>query len=488
MATSAARAVGLAPARFRSLHAQSSVVVRGFALERFRPVEVQRHIVERAFAFACFTVLLTANVTFFMNAGPIPMHSAVSAAMLVLCATVFPNDAYIVLKRNILVFALAGGLALQGSLVSLVNGATPRDIVQAVMEVHVQAAIVLIAAATLAQVCGARACVIAIVAVIGASAAVGVLQMLHIDLGWALRKAVGPLAMDDVADKIAERRPSGLAYSPIQLATHVCLAFAAYTAVRDKGRRFTSQHNSADPAILAALFFFFVTCFASGTRAPIMGGFIFLALYTIFRRGSWLPLMLMLGGLLVYMIWPFIMEAIQNNAPRVARVDDTSAATRVVFAYYGVRLFIDNPLGYGLTFDPTLLWSHYWRDLYLMNGAQGAQVHPLHDYVLSMLNTYGFGILLFAPLVVKLLRASAASLIFFVPYIIQILFHNSGPFYNDMVLWFVVGAIAAVGTTGALDPMTLVRIPVTRTAYMRAAINRARGWRAPARPGWNSGQ
>jgi hypothetical protein len=276
-----------------------------------------------------------------------------------------------------------------------------------------------------------------------------------------------------------------MAFSPIQMAAQICLAFAAYTAVRDKERSFTSKRNTADPAVLVALFFFFATCFASGTRAPIMGGFVFLALYTIVRRGSWLPLLLMLGGLIIYLVWPVVMAAIQSNAPRVARVDDASAATRVVFAYYGLRLFLDNPLGYGLTFDPTLLWHHYWRDLYLMNGAAGAQVHPLHDYVLSMMNIYGFGILLFTPLVYRLLRTAASSLIFFVPYVMHILFHNSGPFYDDMVLWFVVAAIAAVGSGGTLNQRPFVRVPISRTAYMRA-FTRARGW--PAGSTWNSGR
>jgi len=48
------------------------------------------------------------------------------------------------------------------------------------------------------------------------------------------------------------------------------------------------------------------------------------------------------------------------------------------------------------------------------------------------------------PVVVRLLRQSKASLIFFVPYVVHILFHNYGPFFNDNVIWFVIAAIAAV--------------------------------------------
>lgn len=409
----------------------------------FRGFAPERSAIERVFAFGSFTLLLAVNVGMLSKTGGVPDRSLITAGMLILCAALFPADALLAIRKSALLLFLAAGLGIQGFLLSMVNGAPLGDAVQAVIENHVQTAVVLIVAVILAQICGARACAIAIVAVIGVSAAVAILQMMNVHLGWSLRTALGPLAQDEMKPNVADWRPTGLSYSPIQLATQVCLAFGAYAAVRERFRRFETGRIAADPAIVAALCVFFAACLASGTRAPILGGVIFLVLYALARRGSWLLLLMTLGGIVAFLMWPLVMDAIQSSAPRVARVDDESAATRIVFAYYGFRLFLDNPIGYGLTFDPTAHWGQYWSDLYLIRGAQGAQVHPLHNYVLSMLNIYGFGLLLFVPIALKLLGRAKGSLIFFVPYVIEILFHNAGPFFNDVILWFTVAAVSA---------------------------------------------
>ena len=439
----------------------------------------RRSFVDRAVAFSCFIVLLAANVLLFSpHVAGVPVRSLISAATLVLCAAIFPGDALLVLRNNVLLLILAAGLALEGSFVSFVNGAPVSDVVQQVIEVHVQTAVVLLAAATLARVCGPRACIFAIVAVIGLTASVAVLQLMHVEAAWAVRHALGPLAADENSPNLVDQRPTGLSFSPIWLATQLCLAFAAFAAVRDKEQRAKLHINSADPLLIIGLGVFFVTCIASGTRAPILGGLIFLVLYAVQRRSSWLALLVLASTLLMYIVWPLVVEVIQSSSPRVMVTDDNSAAARVVFAYYGIRLFLANPLGYGLTFDPTQLWPRYWSDLYTMKAAAGAQVHPLHDYSLSMINMYGIGILLFVPLVVRLLKQSRASLIFFVPYIVQISFHNSGPFYNDMILWFAVAAVSAGSSAANFQPREFAtassRIPFSQVRPgARQAIRRA---------------
>ena len=78
------------------------------------------------------------------------------------------------------------------------------------------------------------------------------------------------------------------------------------------------------------------------------------------------PLLLVLAAILAYLAWPLLMSAIETNAPRVTKTDDNCAAARVTLIYYGLRLFADNPLGYGLTFAPMTMWTSYWSDLYMM--------------------------------------------------------------------------------------------------------------------------
>ena len=399
--------------------------------------------VERSVAAIAFAALLTATVA--LNAfkiGGVPIRGLVTVGALVLAVLFYFEIAKGVLKNNLLLLGLAVGLAVLGAFVSVANGAPVSAILWNLTEVHLQAAATILVAAILARVAGARASAIAVVAVIGISACVAVAQMMDIQPAWALRRALGPLTHEEIEGlNLLDRRPVGLAYSPIQFSTHLCLAFAAFVAVRDRLR---GPANGADPLVVPALLALFAASIACATRSPILGGFVFIAAYALQRRTSWLPLFLILAAVAVYFAWPLLMDVVGANAPRIVRTDDDSAEARSTLVYYGLRLFLDNPLGYGLTFAPMTLWQHYWPDLYMMQAPQGTRENELHNYAVNMLNVYGIGLLLLVPVVVRLLRQSKASLIFFVPYVVHILFHNYGPFFNDNVIWFVIAAIAAV--------------------------------------------
>ena len=398
--------------------------------------------IERAIAVIIFAALLAGPIA--LNAfriGGIPIRGIATIGVLALTIVFYFDVAKKVFEQNLLLLGLAAGFAALGIFVSLVNGADIFDILRAVTEVQVQAAATIIVASILAQVAGGRACAIAIILVIGASACVAAAQMLGIEPAWALRRALGPLSSEEVEGlNLVDRRPSGLAYSPIQFSTHLCLAFAAFVAVREKLRGFT---HDADPLVLPALGVLFVGSLICATRSPILGGLIFLAAYALQRRSSWLPLFLIMGAVVAYFVWPLLMGVIENTAPRVVETDDNSSNARSTLAYYGLRLFADHPIGYGLTFAPMTLWHNYWPDLYVMQAPRGVREKDLHNYVVTMMNIYGIGMLLLTPLIVKLLKNSKKYLIFFIPYVVHIFFHNSGPFYNDNVIWFVIAAIAA---------------------------------------------
>ena len=214
-------------------------------------------------------------------------------------------------------------------------------------------------------------------------------------------------------------------------------------AVRWIERLRTTGARAADPAVIFALLVLVAGSIATATRSPILGGAVFIGVYVALRLKSWLPIVFIFGAAIAYLAWPLLLDVIESNSPRLLRVDDKSAAARSVFAYYGLRLFADNPLGYGLAFQPTEMWAAYWPDLYMMRGSKGTQEHMLHNYPLSMLNIYGIGILLLAPLALRLLRRAGPYLLFFIPYAVHIMFHNSGPFFSDTIIWFVIAAIVA---------------------------------------------
>jgi hypothetical protein len=439
--------------------------------------------ISRGIAVITFAALLASIVA--LNAfkiGGFPIRGIAAAGMLVLAVIFFFDVAVAALKRNLLLLGLAAGLAVLGTFVSIVNGAPAAEIVRSLTEVHVQAAITIMVAAILAQVAGARACAIAIVVVIGISACVAVAQMMDMPSAWDLRRAFGPLPDEEIEGlNLIERRPTGLSYSPIQFSTHLCLAFAAFVAVRDKIRRNKIGRGTADPVVLLALLALIGACIASATRSPILGALVFLAAYAVHRRTSWLLLLLLVAAVLAYMAWPLLMGVVESTAPRVVRTDDDSAAARMTMVVYGLRLFEDNPAGYGLAFAPMTLWSSYWSDLYMMPAPEGIRIHDLHNYVLNMLNMYGIGILMLAPLIARLLRRAGSSLIFFIPYLVHILFHNSGPFYNDNVLWFVIAAVAAAGHEAEMRSDAARASSVARNPMGLQRLRRVRVSRVPAK-------
>ena len=413
----------------------------------FATVSSPYSAMSRSFAVVAFAALLASTIM--LNAyriGGLPIRGLAAAVVLLLAVIFFFDEARQALRRNLTVLALAAGLAVLGTFVSIANGTPAGAILQSLTETHVQAAIMIMVAAVLAQVAGARACVFAIVAVIGISACVALAQMMDVAPAWSLRRALGPLPAEATKGlELMDRRPTGLSFSAIQLSTQLCLAFAAFVAVRDKVRSHTAASGTADPAVILALIALFAASIVVATRSPILGGLVFLAIYSLQRRTSWLPLLLILTAILLYLAWPLVIGVIEVNAPRVTKIDDNSATARLTLVYYGWRLFADNPLGYGLSFAPMTLWTSYWPDLYMMPAPQGARENELHNYLATMLNVYGIGILLLTPLLAKVFRQARPSLIFFVPYLVQILFHNSGPFYNDNVIWFVIAAVAAAG-------------------------------------------
>lgn len=405
--------------------------------------------VDRWLAFTCLVLLLTLIVALpSLMIASVPVRSVAASGLLVGLSILYPRAAAIAVGKSAPLLGLAAALAGIGIFVSLVNGTAPGLIAQSVLEMIVQSAIMIVVAFMLAELCGARACVIAIVGVVAVGGIIALFQALGVDAAWEIRRLLASVqapALDDADPLDFGRRPLGLSYSTIQLATQLCLAFAVYTAVRDKERHISPGAPSADPAVIPALLALVAASVASGNRSPILGALIFFGVYAARRRGSWMPLVLMSAIFLALLAWPMFVSAVELEQLRVLRTTDQSAIGRWPLLSFGARLFLDNPLGYGFAFKPFDHWAAYWDELYTLPSAVVVQTRHLHNYVLNMLNTFGVGLMLLAPAVIALLRRSSASLVFFIPYVVHIMFHNSGPFWNDMIIWFVIAAISVAG-------------------------------------------
>ena len=401
---------------------------------------------------AIFFLVLVNIALISLAIASIPVRSILSVVLLGIFSILRPNVLQRAVSRHSLVFLLAGILAAAGCFSSFVNGANAAVVFRSLLEVHVQAIVTLLFAAVASELAGPRAAVAAFVGAVGVSAGVAFMQMGGLDFAWSLREALGGLQDHDLHEdsSFLNRRPMGLSFSPIHLATQACLAFAAYT-----GLKFWEQETAATSTIdwrfllaVGALVAVSITC---ATRSPILGAAIFLAGYLAMKGGKAAAILLLASGGALYLAAPIILDAMQGSEMRAFRAGDNSSTGRLPLVTFGMLLFLDNPLGYGFDFASQDHWTKFWPEIYSMPSAGVIRVAELHNYFLNMLTTYGIGLLLTVPLVALLLWRGREFLPVFIPYIAHITFHNSGPFWNDTLFWFVIGTFYAMRAAGAGD-------------------------------------
>jgi O-Antigen ligase len=433
---------------------------------------------ERWFCLGMLAVALLLYIA--LNAwdiASIPVRGIVLGGFLILLVLLYPDAAKRAVTRHSVIFVLAAAMAGIGIFVSIANSAGLELILRSVLEVHVQILLSLVFATIVAEVAGARASALVIVGAVGLSTLVAILQFVDFDFAWDLRAALGTLqghAMHEDSSFL-NRRPMGLSFSPIQLTTQLCLAFAIYVAVVDKERiSRPGQSSAASSNVVAAAFLLIAFSIAAATRSPILGACIFLIVYLVQRQSGWLLVLLLAGGALTYFAGEQLLELFQSKQARVLRIDDDSAMGRLALWKFGMLLFRDNPLGYGFGFVPASQhWMPYWHELYTLQGADDIKTKELHNYVLIMLNTYGVGLMLILPLLASILRRVGNYLIYFIPYLAHIMFHNSGPFWNDTLIWFVVGALSA-GVVAAPSREGQFRAQAIASVWRRPLVMRVR--------------
>ena len=380
----------------------------------------------------------------------IPLRSTLLVLLLGFFTILRPKVLQRAISRHSLILLLAGILAATGCFSSFVNGASPTVVFRALLEVHVQAIFTLLFACVASELAGPRASVAAFVGAVGVSAGVAFMQIGGLDFAWSMREALGGLQDHELHENSSflNRRPMGLSFSPIHLATQACLAFAAYAGLKYWEQK-TATASFIDWRILLAIGILVAVSIACATRSPILGAAVFLATYLVMKGDMAAALLLLASGGALYLAAPIILDAMQGSEIRAFRVGDNSSTGRLPLITFGILLFLDNPLGYGFDFASQDHWTKFWPIIYSMPSAGVIRVAELHNYFLNMLATYGIGLLLTVPLVTLLLWRGRDLLPVFIPYVVHITFHNSGPFWNDTLFWFVIGTFCAMRTQGA---------------------------------------
>jgi hypothetical protein len=367
----------------------------------------------------------------------IPIRAVFGVCILGYLALAHPAEFAVSLTKQRTTLLIILGFAILGTVVSLLNGSAAAAVGRQILEIHVQAAVNLLVAATVLEVCGPRTILYTFLAVIGLSALVAIPQALGIQAAWSLRLLFGVagVALDDDGEA---GRAVGLSLTPIVLATQLCLSFALIYIYR---RHYGRPSAGLDPAVIAGAVVFSVVCLASGNRSPLLGMALFLVIYGTMRLG---PVALVGGSLFLALapLVPILLHHAEQSGVRALTMQNKSSVGRWPLIVYGWHLFADHPLGYGLDFDPLLHWQAFWKYVANLQNAEAIEAHPLHNYVLTTLNKYGVFALFLAAISFRLMAKHRDILLCFIPYAAHILFHNDGPFAGDFIIWFIIAFLS----------------------------------------------
>jgi hypothetical protein len=414
------------------------VAVHPFALTtKSQPALPSLQAVIAAFFFFTCALLSVGAMTW--SIAGIPVRSAAAVAGIVVLAASDPLRATGALYRVRGLLLLIAGVALLGVAVSLFNGLGVPKLLRELLEIHIQSAVFLLLTAIAASICGGTTVVLLFVGAVGVSAAFAVAQFLGVEAAWNVRDAIADLTHEVV--RYDRLRSPGLANTAIALATHLTLALAALLVWRQRLAEAVGAPRRFDPMALGAIAAFSLACLASGNRSPILGAALFLIIYAAVRA----PRGFLLAAPLLVLSVPLVglaVESLQGTGLRAFTLGDKSSEGRETLIAYGIKLLQERPIGYGLGFDPKEYWGEHADFLLQFSNPGPVTQFELHNYVLTMLNCYGIGILMFVPTALIMMRRNATVLLAFLPYGVHIMFHNYGPLAKNDALVFAVFAIA----------------------------------------------
>lgn len=403
-----------------------------------------------AFIFFVFGLLLSIIAVDFAVYG-IPVRALIIAASLMIAIFASPLYFLAALAKNrklLLVIAACAGLGL---FVSIVSAAPIMLVIRQLIEIHVQAAIGLILGSMLVAAKGVRLTAYIFFSVWSVTASAALAQTAGFNWAWLLRGALGDLMNDPAITRSFyhdQKRALGLSFTPVHLATQTCLVFAAFFACRTYATAGEALRRLDFPMMAGAILAMLI-CIASGNRSPLLGFAIFLGLYLVLVAPRMLAMSL--PFLLIIMMGSTeILAGLGEDGVRAFSTGDGSAAARPTLALFGLYLFVEQPLGYGLLFESTALADGFVHKARYFGNPDSIRHFTLHNYYLQMLNKYGVLILALFPLLIPRDSRFLWAWFAFIPYIVHIAFHNEGPLSSDFLFWFVIPlfppAIAAMRT------------------------------------------
>jgi hypothetical protein len=151
-----------------------------------------------------------------------------------------------------------------------------------------------------------------------------------------------------------------------------------------------------------------------------------------------LGLALAIAGPVALILGDTLNDMLNNSGLRALNTENSSGEGRAVLRAYGWMLFMDQPLGYGLSFNSLDHWWKYWGALQRYENANAITQHALHNSYLMTLNKHGALALLLVPIVLRRLFVNPIAFFAYLPYAVHVFYHNDGPLQGDFLFWYTL--------------------------------------------------
>ncbi len=362
----------------------------------------------------------------------LPLRTVVLLFLSGLIVFAYPREARDFLRRHVAITGAFAALGVIGIVLTYYSERSIGSTFEGLTSNIVQPYLILFCVLQLIRLIGVWPVAMLTFAGAALTGFVALLQFFDVEIGWRLREMTSDLQHEPSAIQTYVRsreRALGLSLSPIVFSYHMtCTYLALNVLYRFHYLRFFTYYGSVFLVAVATL--------ANGTRSVLLG-IVASEMIMELRRGT--PRAILQVGLIAAAGAAFYLYA-EATGSRVADTEDASALGRIVLFNFGVRLAIDNPLGFGWDFNPAGFAWLYWEHLSDFVNADGVFRLGLHNAYLNFFLMYGLAGVAVA--IIALFydpRYVFMASLYLSAYIVHIVVHNNGMFIGDYFFWFSFG-------------------------------------------------
>lgn len=379
-----------------------------------------------SFTYATF---LASSLYFTKASVGLPLRSVILLLGLMMLPIWFFSEFLHGMRQSRGPIAAMTGLALLGSAISLLNGQSIDLVAEYFSRFVLQPILITVFLVCIIPIIGQRFFGLVFVLLVCLSVFVALGQYAKVGIAWDLRAALSSFQDEQFAASkarifVVQDRPLGLSLTTIHLSYQISLAYIVLRVLLLNRQIKRSTYFALALVLLTG-------AFASGNRSCLLGILVGEIIYAIATRDRtiFLALPAVVAGL--------AFAAVSDGESRTLSAADGSALGRIPLFILGLRLILDNPLGYGWGFDSRDYAYAYWNIIGTYDNAQNAELYGLHNYFLNFVVMYGLSIIPLAACWIALRPHRAMTwAILFLPYTINAALHNDGPLAGDNFFWF----------------------------------------------------